>query len=271
MSSSACSASAPLERLCDRALFEVLGQHAAPTLLRFTNACTGCYLAIAASWFRSTARSRALRARAAAVPRGPGFTQEPLLATVFIACGAWPRLTEAAQVDMRQLLDQFLAPRSEASEAKSVKPQAIDELQELASGSNASGRARSELARYVLNAPGRARSRLWPQSAASARRTVTPERITSLAAAPTAARSLLRGSGRRCERTRAACCSRGSRVIAPRRSQSVRGEVQKRLERASARADFIRAVTEYVPVEDAELLESFGEELPVGLRLLDPG
>jgi len=41
-----------------------------------------------------------------------------------------------------------------------------------------------------------------------------------------------------------------------------------RLERAGARPEWVRAVRELVPVEEAERAEFFGEELPVGLRLV---
>jgi hypothetical protein len=52
-------------------------------------------------------------------------------------------------------------------------------------------------------------------------------------------------------------------------SESVRREIAARLERVGARPDWIRAVLEPVPVEEAERAEFFGEELPVGLRLVE--
>jgi molecular chaperone DnaK (HSP70) len=69
---------------------------------------------------------------------------------------AWRRmaggLPEAAQVAMRQLLDPFLAPAElKLSKPKSFKPQALDELLELASWlERVPAEQRSELARYVL-------------------------------------------------------------------------------------------------------------------------
>ena len=57
-------------------------------------------------------------------------------------------------------------------------------------------------------------------------------------------------------------------------SESVRREIAARLERPRAKQEWIRAVLEPLPVEEAERAEFFGEELPVGLRLaaahLDP-
>jgi hypothetical protein len=50
---------------------------------------------------------------------------------------------------------------------------------------------------------------------------------------------------------------------------SVRQTVIRRLRKVDARADWLRMVREVVPVEASERAEAFGEELPVGLRLLD--
>jgi hypothetical protein len=50
-------------------------------------------------------------------------------------------------------------------------------------------------------------------------------------------------------------------------SDSVRAEVAKRLEAASADAGWVRAVREFVPIEEADRAAFFGESLPVGLVL----
>jgi hypothetical protein len=194
---------------------------------------------------------------------------------------AWRRmaggLPEAAQVSMRQLLDPFIAPAElKLPKPKSFKPQAADELLELASWlERVPAERRSELARWVLERTWTARDpRLWAAigrigarvpayasahhviSAAASERLLDHllrEKWEEMPSAPRAAMLLARITGDR------------ARDVSP----SVRDEVKKRLEQIAARPDFIRAVSEYVPVEDAERRETFGEELPVGLRLLD--
>jgi hypothetical protein len=52
-------------------------------------------------------------------------------------------------------------------------------------------------------------------------------------------------------------------------SEPLRAQVARRLEQAGARAEWIQAVRELVPVAEAERADRFGEELPVGLRLLE--
>jgi len=51
--------------------------------------------------------------------------------------------------------------------------------------------------------------------------------------------------------------------------ETLRTEIAKRLERVEAPADWVRAVREFAPPNAAERADRFGEELPVGLRLLD--
>jgi superfamily II RNA helicase len=53
-------------------------------------------------------------------------------------------------------------------------------------------------------------------------------------------------------------------------SPAVREEVAKRLEQVGARAEWIEAVRELVPVAATERADLYGEDLPVGLRLLEP-
>jgi len=194
---------------------------------------------------------------------------------------AWRRvaggLAEEAQMGMRKLLDPFLAPaESKLPKPKSFKPQAADELLELASWlERVPAERRAELARFVLERTWTGRDpRLWAAigrigarvpAYASVHHVISPgaaerlldhllrEKWEEMPSAPRAAMQLARVTGDR------------ARDV----SQSVRDDVKKRLEQLGARADFIRAVAEYVPVEDAERRESFGEELPVGLRLLE--
>ena len=52
-------------------------------------------------------------------------------------------------------------------------------------------------------------------------------------------------------------------------SERVRREVERRLTTLGAKPEWIRAVREHVPVEEAERAAFFGEGLPVGLRLIE--
>ena len=51
--------------------------------------------------------------------------------------------------------------------------------------------------------------------------------------------------------------------------EPVRVEVARRMEQTRAPADWVKAVLEYVPVREADRVERFGEDLPVGLRLVE--
>ena len=55
-----------------------------------------------------------------------------------------------------------------------------------------------------------------------------------------------------------------ARDVSPR----VRAEVERRLVKASARDVWVRAVREFLPVEEADRAAFFGEGLPAGLRLI---
>jgi hypothetical protein len=52
-------------------------------------------------------------------------------------------------------------------------------------------------------------------------------------------------------------------------SERVRREVEKGLLSVGAKEEWVRAVREYVPVEESDRAAFFGEELPVGLRLVE--
>jgi hypothetical protein len=194
---------------------------------------------------------------------------------------AWRRmcagLSERTQGAIRKLVDPHLAPAElKLAKPKGFKPLAYDEMLELASFlERVPAQLRTTLARYVLERTWTARDpRLWAAigrigarvpAYASAHHVIAPndaerlldhllrEKWDEMPSAPRAAMQLARVTGDR------------ARDVA----ESVRREVQSRLERHGARADFIRAVSEYVPVEEADRLENFGEQLPVGLRLLD--
>jgi hypothetical protein len=52
-------------------------------------------------------------------------------------------------------------------------------------------------------------------------------------------------------------------------SERMRRDVAARLTKIGARPEWVRAVSEYVPVEQEERAAFFGEGLPVGLRLVE--
>jgi hypothetical protein len=190
-----------------------------------------------------------------------------------IAGGLW----EKAQSAMQSAIDPHLAPpEKKLSKPKHWRPQALDEMLELASWLERvpAGR-RAELARSILERTWTDRDpRLWAAigrvgariptyasvhhviPAGAAERLLDHllrEKWEEMPTAPRAALQLARMTGDR------------ARDI----SEPLRRDVVKRLEQHGARSEWIRAVAEYVPMEEAERIESFGEELPVGLRLLE--
>jgi hypothetical protein len=194
---------------------------------------------------------------------------------------AWRRtaagLGEAEQTRMRDLLDPFLAPSEQKlKKPKQLRPLAPEELLELASWlERVPVPRRAELGRWLIEltwtrkdprlwaAIGRLGSRL--PAYASAHYVVPPlvaegwldhllrERWEQIPSAARAAFEIARVTGDR------------ARDL----GETLRTEIAKRLERVEAPADWVRAVREFVPPNAAERADRFGEELPVGLRLLD--
>jgi molecular chaperone DnaK (HSP70) len=186
-------------------------------------------------------------------------------------------LGEDAQLRMRALLDPFLAPRdAPLKKPKGFKPQPVFELLELASClERVPPELRDRLGQYIVEKTFADRDpRLWAAlgrvgarqpayasvhhvvSARGAERFLDHllrEKWQEVPSAPRAALQLARVTGDR------------ARDV----SDAVRQQVARQLERAAAPAEWIRAVLEHVPVEQAEQAEFFGEELPVGLRLLE--
>jgi molecular chaperone DnaK (HSP70) len=194
---------------------------------------------------------------------------------------AWRRmaggLDERMQRTMRDLLDPFLAP----PEAKLKKPKSFRalesrELIELVSFlERVPHERRSELGRWLLERTWSDRDPLLWQAIgrigarvpvyASAHHVVAPrvverwldhllrEKWQEMPTAPRAAFELARATGDR------------ARDL----PEAVRAEVARRLELSGSPAGWALAVREPVPVEAKERAEAFGEELPLGLRLLD--
>ncbi len=206
------------------------------------------------------------------------FSQEPRNWQQFWI--AWRRaaggLDEATQTAIRDIIDPLLAPATlRLKRPKGWKPEAEADLLDLASSlERVPPTRRSELGGFILERTWTDRDpRLWAAigrlgarvpAYASVHHVVSPliaerwldhllrEKWETLPTAAQAAVQLARVTDDR------------ARDI----SERLRGEVARRLEKVGARQEWIRAVREYVAVEEAERAAFFGEGLPVGLRLL---
>jgi molecular chaperone DnaK (HSP70) len=193
---------------------------------------------------------------------------------------AWRRvaggLGESLQVHIRDRIDPFLAPAGHGpKKPKGFKPQALDEMLELAGAlERVPSERRVELGEWLLERTWSEQNpRLWAalgrlgsrEPAYGSAHHVVPTRVAEhwldhllrekwgeVPTAPRAAMQLARLVGDRARDVR----------------EALRAEVTRRLEAVGADPDWVRAVREHVPVADRERAEFFGEELPVGLRLI---
>lgn len=185
-------------------------------------------------------------------------------------------LPEATQIELRNLIDPFLAPaEAKLKKVKGWKPQALDEMLELASWlERVPAEGRAVLGRWLLERTWTSRDpRLWGALGRIGARVPTyasvhhviatthaerwldhllRERWEELPSAPRAALELARVTGDR------------ARDV----PDALRLEVARHLERAGAPAEWIQAVRELVTVDESERRAWYGEELPVGLRLV---
>lgn len=195
---------------------------------------------------------------------------------------AWRRiaggLDQERQGRIRDRLDPFLAPpEAGLKKPKGFRPEAHPELLELASWLERvpAGR-RTELGNWVIERTWTKRDAgLWTALGrigarspvyASAHHVVPPrvaerwldhmltERWEEIPSIPYAAAHLARLTGDRVRDL----------------GEPIRQRVAERLEQVGARPQWARWVRELVEVEEADRAEVFGEELPVGLRLLGP-
>jgi len=194
---------------------------------------------------------------------------------------AWRRLSggldEASQVGMRDVIDPLLAPtEARLKKPKGWKAESPDDLLDLATSLERVPPARrSELGGWILEKTWTSKDpRLWAAigrvgarvpAYASPHHVVSPgvasmwidhllrEKWDALPSAPQAAVQLARVTGDR------------ARDV----SERTRREVERRLVAVGAKEEWVRAVREYVPVEEAERAALFGEGLPVGLRLVE--
>lgn len=185
-------------------------------------------------------------------------------------------LDETAQVAIRDTLDPLVAPSEKrVKKPKGWKAEAPDDLLELAAAlERVPAARRSELGGWILERTWTTRDpKLWAAIGrigaripgyASAHHVVAPavaerwidhllrEKWEDLPTAPEAAMRLARVTGDR------------ARDVA----DGVRASVARRLTAAGAREDWVRAVKEFVAVEEKERAAFFGEALPVGLKLV---
>ena len=193
---------------------------------------------------------------------------------------AWRRmaggLAENLQAHIRDRVDPFLAPAGQAGKKpKGMKPQALDEMLELASAlERVAPERREQLGEWLIERTWTEQNpRLWAAigrlgarapAYASLHHVVSTraaerwldhllrEKWSEVATAPRAAMLMARATGDRARDVPGA----------------LRERTAKALEAVNVDSDWIRAVREVVPVEDRERAEFFGEELPAGLRLV---
>lgn len=194
---------------------------------------------------------------------------------------AWRRiaggLSEAQQLHLRDAVDPALAPPElKLKKPKGLRLSAHDELLDLASHLERLPAARrAELGRWLLDRTWSDRDpRLWTYIGrigarvpgyASAHYVVAPsvverwieqllrERWSEVSSAAPSAFAMSR------------VCGDETRDITP----PLRAEVARALERAGAPEGWRRAVLEFVPFSDLEREALFGDDLPIGLRLIE--
>lgn len=192
---------------------------------------------------------------------------------------AWRRVSgglgESVQTSIRDTVDPFLSTDAEKpKKRKGWKPQALDEMMELAASlERVPPSRRADLGRWILERTWSSRDpRLWAALGRVGARVPTyasahyviPTKIVCTwldhllrekwNEVPTAPRAALQMARVTADRARDV-------------PEDVQREVARRLSAAGAPAEWVRAVTELVPVQAADRAEFFGEGLPVGLVL----
>jgi molecular chaperone DnaK (HSP70) len=194
---------------------------------------------------------------------------------------AWRRvaggLTDSMQSTQREYIDPFLAPREvQLKKPKGFKPEPLFEMIELGSClERVPAERRAGLGQWVVERTFTGRDpRLWAALGRIGARVPAYASLHHVVSPRIAERwldHLLREKWEEVP-TAAHAAVQMARMTADRArdvSESVRREIAARLERARAKQEWIRAVLEPLPVEEAERAEFFGEELPVGLRLVE--
>jgi molecular chaperone DnaK (HSP70) len=194
---------------------------------------------------------------------------------------AWRRvaggLSEPMQMDMRALLDPSLAPAErKLKKPKGFRPQAALEMLELASHlERVPALAREELGGWLLDRTWVDRDpRLWSHLGRIGARIPTyasAHYVVRASAVERWVEQLLRERWSEVG-TAAQSAVRMARVTGDRHRdlrEKLRVEVADALSRADAPREWIRSVLELVPVTEAERQEQLGDDLPLGLRLID--
>lgn len=193
---------------------------------------------------------------------------------------AWRRvaggLDEAAQLAIRDAVDPFLAPSDKRlKKPKGWKIDALPELLDMvASLERVPAARRAELGAWILEKTWTDRDpRWWAAIGRIGARVPAYASVHHVVPALTAERwldQLLRDKWEDLPTAPAAAVQLArvtddrARDVSPR----VRAEVERRLVKAGARESWVRAVREFLPVEEADRAAFFGEGLPAGLRLL---
>jgi hypothetical protein len=193
---------------------------------------------------------------------------------------AWRRvsggLDDAAQAQLRDLVDPHLAPAEAGFKRPKKAVLALDDALDMAASlERVAPSRRSDLGGWVLERTWTDRDpRLWAAigrlgarvpAYASVHHVIAPhvaerwidhllrEKWDAVPTAVAAAVALTRKTGDR------------ARDVSDRTAK----EVERRLVASGAKPEQVRAVREVVPVEASERAEFFGDALPIGLRLVD--
>lgn len=194
---------------------------------------------------------------------------------------AWRRaaagLDEGVQTHIRDTLDPFLAPAElKLKKPKSLRPLAPEEMLELASWlERVPAQRRAELGRWLLEKTWTSKDpRLWAALGRLGARVPAYASVHHVIPSPIAETWLDHLQRERWEELPSAARAAFdlARVTGDRArdiEERVRMEVAKRLERAGAPSEWVEGVRAFVAPAAEERRARFGEELPVGLRLVE--
>ena len=221
---------------------------------------------------KRTADLASLFAERLAFPESPRGWQQFWIAWRRAAGG----LDEAAQTAIRDVIDPFLAPPERGlKRPKKLKPEALGEMLDMAASLERIAPARrSELGGWILERTWTDRDpRLWTALGRLGARVPAYASVHHVVSKLVAERWLDHILREKWDQVPAAAQAavQLARVTDDRArdvSDRVRSDVEKKLVAIGARADWVRAVREMVPVEESERAAFFGEQLPVGLKLL---
>jgi hypothetical protein len=196
---------------------------------------------------------------------------------------AWRRVSaglgEAAELALRDVLDPMLAPAERRLKVpKSYRNEARSEMLELAAGLERLPPARrAELGGWILERTWTERDpRLWSALGRVGARAPTYGGAHQVVPPRTAERwldHLLREKWDEIATAPAAAVALARITLDRARdvSERIRAQILGRLERSGAPAALLRPLREHVPLGAADARAFYGEDLPVGLSLIDAG